>query len=108
MQSLSFFFLQTGATPSAIGSLLPLVLIAAIFYFLVFRPMQRQKKDQAAMLSGLQSGNEVVTTGGIMGTVVSVTDDTLVIRVKPDNVKLMVARSAVASVVTPGAAAQKG
>ena len=73
MQYLGFFLLQTAA-PSAqtnpLMSFLPLVFIVAIFYFLVFMPMQRQKKQQAAMLAGLQSGNEVVTTGGIVGTVV--------------------------------------
>jgi preprotein translocase subunit YajC len=62
---------------------------------------QRQKKQQAAMLAGLQSGNEVVTTGGIVGTVVSVAQDTLIVRVKPDNIKLQIARSAVASLVNP-------
>ena len=80
------------------GLLLPLALVA-IFYLLVFMPMQRQKKQQASMLAGLQSGNEVVTTGGIVGTVVSVDRDTLIVRVKPDNIKLQIARSAVASLV---------
>lgn len=80
-------------------SFLPLIFIVAIFYFLVFMPMQRQKKQQAAMLSALQAGNEVVTTGGIVGTIVNVDQDMLVLRVKPDNIKLQIARSAVASLV---------
>ena len=84
---------------------LPLIFIVAIFYFLVFMPMQRQKKQQASMLAGLQAGNEVVTTGGIVGTVVSVAPDTLIVRVKPDNIKLQIARSAVASLVNPEKAA---
>jgi preprotein translocase subunit YajC len=53
------------------------------------------------MLASLQSGNEVVTTGGIVGTIISVAQDTLIIRVKPDNIKLQVARSAVASLISP-------
>ena len=53
------------------------------------------------MLAGLQSGNEVVTTGGIIGTVVSVDQDSLIVRVKPDNIKLQISRSAVASLVSP-------
>jgi len=82
------------------GLLLPLALVA-IFYLLVFMPMQRQKKQQQQMLKTLENGNVVLTTGGILGTIVSVNaDDTLVLRVKPDNVKLQVARSAVASLVT--------
>jgi preprotein translocase subunit YajC len=77
----------------------PILLIFAIFYFLLFMPMQRQKKQQAKMLTELQNGNTVLTTGGILGTIVAIEGDTLVLRVKPDNVKLQVARSAVSSLV---------
>jgi preprotein translocase subunit YajC len=80
---------------------LPILLIFGIFYFLLFLPMQRQKKQQKAMLSSLQNGNVVLTSGGIVGTIISIgEDDTVVLRVKPDNVKLQVARSAVSSLVT--------
>ena len=83
------------------GTFLPILLIFGIFYFLLFMPMQRQKKQQQKMLAGLQNGNVVVTTGGIVGTIVAIeSDDTLVLRVKPDNVKLQVARSAVSSLVS--------
>ncbi len=51
------------------------------------------------MLASLETGSEVVTTGGIVGTIVSITGDLLVVRVKPDNVKLQVARSAVTGLV---------
>lgn len=99
------FFLQsqpaTGAPSSPLVSFLPLIFIVAIFYFLVFMPMQRQKKQQGQMLKGLESGNEVLTTGGIVGTIVNISGDTLILRVKPDNIKLQVARSAVASLVKP-------
>jgi preprotein translocase subunit YajC len=78
-----------------------LPIIIAIFYFLVFLPSQKQKKQQQAMLDGLQAGNEVVTTGGIVGTIVSANPDTIILRIKPDNVKLQVARSAVASLIKP-------
>ena len=80
---------------------LPILLIFGIFYFLLFLPMQKQRKQQQRMLSSLQNGNTVVTSGGIVGTIVSIDgDDTLVLRVKPDNVKIQVARSAVSSVVS--------
>jgi preprotein translocase subunit YajC len=87
----------------------PILLIFAIFYFLLFMPMQRQKKQQQKMLRELQNGNVVLTSGGIVGTIVTIgDDDTLVLRVKPDNVKLQVARSAVSSLVTgPGMVAEK-
>ena len=80
---------------------LPILLIFGIFYFLLFLPMQRQKKQQKQMLSSLQNGNVVLTSGGIVGTIISIgDDDTLILRVKPDNIKLQVARSAVSSLVS--------
>ena len=81
---------------------LPIILIFGIFYFLLFMPMQRQKKQMKQMLENLASGNVVQTSGGIIGTIISINsgDDTLVLRVKPDNIKLQVARSAVAALIT--------
>ncbi len=90
---------QAPAAGNPLMNFLPLVFIVAIFYFLVFMPMQRQKKQTAQMLSTLQSGSEVLTTGGIVGTIVSISGDTVILRVKPDNVKLQIARSAVSSLV---------
>jgi len=93
-------FLQTAPTNSLLG-FLPILLIFGIFYFLLFLPMQRQKKQQQKMLANLQNGSVVVTSGGIVGTIVAIeSDDTLVLRVKPDNIKIQVARSAVSSVVS--------
>ncbi len=83
---------------------LPLVFIVAIFYFLVFMPMQKQKKQQAQMLSSLQNGDIVLTTGGLVGTIVKLHDDSLILRIEPDNVKLKVARSAVSGKLDPAAA----
>lgn len=74
--------------------------IFAIFYFLLFLPAQRQKKQTAQMLQNLKKGDIVITSGGLVGMIVDVNaeDDTIVIKVKPDNVKLQLARTAVASV----------
>jgi preprotein translocase subunit YajC len=92
--------LQTSTPGSSLLGFLPILLIFGIFYFLLFLPMQRQKKQQKAMLSSLQNGQVVLTSGGIVGTIISIgEDDTLVLRVKPDNVKLQVARSAVSNLV---------
>jgi len=104
MHPLSLFLLQsTAPAPSnPMLQFLPVVLIGAIFYFLVFLPMQRQKKQQAQMLANLQAGSEVVTTGGIVGTVVNIAGDVLVIRVKPDNIKLQIARSAISGTISAG------
>jgi preprotein translocase subunit YajC len=96
---LSFLF-QT-STPNALVGFLPILLIFAIFYFLLFMPMQRQRKQQQKMLRGLQNGDVVLTSGGIIGTIVSIADDeTLVLRVKPQDLKIQVARSAVSSLIS--------
>jgi preprotein translocase subunit YajC len=101
-----FLLQQSSSSPSssplgAFGGILPLVLVFGIFYVLVFMPMQRQKKNQQKMLANLENGNVVLTSGGIVGTIVAIEkgDDTLVLRVKPDNVKIQVARSSVSSLV---------
>ena len=103
--------LQQTSAPASTGSsflgFVPILLIFAIFYFLLFMPMQRQKKQQAKMLGGLQNGNTVVTTGGIVGTIVAIEGDTLILRVKPDNIKIQVARSAVSSLASSEGAVVK-
>lgn len=101
---LQAFWFQAPASPlGGFGSLLMPLAIAGIFYVLIFMPMQKQKKQQETMLASLEAGSEVITSGGIVGTIVNVNPDKLILRVRPDNVKLEVARSAVASVVTPAA-----
>ena len=92
-------FLQS-ASPNSLLGFLPILLIFGIFYFLLFLPMQRQRKQTQKMLAGLQNGNTVATSGGIIGTIVAIEDDTLVLRVKPDNVKIQVARSSVSSMIS--------
>lgn len=93
--------LQQQPSSNPIIGFLPLLVIVGIFYVLVFMPMQRQKKQTQQMLKDLQNGNVVLTSGGIVGTIVTINnDDTLILRVKPDNLKLQVARSAVTSLVT--------
>jgi preprotein translocase subunit YajC len=95
----NFFFLQASATNPLIQAL-PIVVIFGIFYFLLFLPMQKQKKQQKKMLEELKPGDSVVTSGGIIGSITAIDGDTLVLRVKPDNIKLQVARSAVSSIVS--------
>jgi preprotein translocase subunit YajC len=99
---MSFILLQAPPTSNPLLQFLPLVLIFGIFYFLLFLPMQRQKKKQQQMLGNLKSGDIVITNGGVVGTVVTLNDDdTIILRVKPDNVKLQFARGSVASLVEP-------
>ncbi len=105
---LSFLLLQT-APPvnSFLSGVLPIVLMIGIFYFLVFMPMRKQQKAQKEMIKALQNGQTVLTSGGIIGTIVSVNDDSLILRVKPDNLKIQVARSGVTSLVNTDEAAVK-
>jgi preprotein translocase subunit YajC len=101
MTLLLSFLLQAGTpAPNALLQFAPIVVIFGIFYLLLFLPMQKQKKAQAKMLSELKSGDAVVTTGGIIGTITAVDSDTLVLRIKPDNLKLQFARSAVSALFT--------
>lgn len=91
--------LQQPASPG-LAQFLPFLLIFVIFYLVLFLPMQRRQKKQKQMLEALKNGDQVLTTGGIVGTVVGINEDnTVVLRVKPDNVKLQVARSAVSNMV---------
>ncbi len=94
-------FLQ--ASPNQMLGFLPIVAMFGIMYFLVLLPAQRQRKQLKEMLGNLKNGDEVVTNGGIIGTIVSMNseDQSLVIRVKPDGVKLRFARQSVASVILP-------
>src|ERR1700686_2791407 len=107
MQVFAFFLQQQPTANPATGTLFMLVAMGGIFYFLVFMPMQRQKKQQAQMLASLEAGAEVLTTGGIVGTIVNISGDMLVVRVKPDNIKLQIARSAVSSLIQPEKADDK-
>ena len=91
-------FLQ--ATAGGIAPVLMMVGIFAIFYFLLIMPQQRRQKKWAAMLETIKSGDRVTTSGGIKGTVLSMKDDAIVLKVPPDNIKIEVARSSIVSLTT--------
>jgi len=85
------------------GGLMPLVMMGAIFgifYFLLIMPQQKKQKKWQAMLGELKNGDKIVTSGGIRGTIISLKDDALVLRVPPDNLKLEISRASVVSVTT--------
>jgi preprotein translocase subunit YajC len=82
--------------PNVIVQFLPFILIFGVFYFLVFAPMRKKQKKHTEMLHGLKSGDRVVTSGGIRGTVVGVTDDVVQLRIA-DQVKIEVTKSAVSA-----------
>jgi preprotein translocase subunit YajC len=76
--------------------------IFAIFYFLLIRPQQRQKKERERLLGALKRGDKVVTTGGLHGTITGLNEHTVTLRVA-DQVRLEFDRAAVGRVVVEGA-----
>lgn len=86
---------------SAIFGLVPLIAIFAIFYVMLILPQQKRQKKWQTMLSALKNGDRVVTSGGIRGTIISVKDDAVQLRVPPDNLRIEVARSAVTALANP-------
>lgn len=77
-----------------IVNFLPIILIFVIFYFMLIRPQQKKQKDFEKMLKELKKNDEVVTSGGIHGTILNVKDDTLTLKID-DNVKIEVNKSAI-------------
>lgn len=86
--------------PSAFAGLMPIVLIAVVFYFLIIRPQQKKYKSHVAMVNGIAKGDRIVTSGGMIGTVTKVEaeSDTLQVEIA-DGVKVKIVRSTVASVL---------
>jgi len=89
-----------GGAGSLFMGFLPILLIILIFYFLVMRPQSKRQKELANMIASLKQGDRVLTSGGLFGNVVSDKDNGNVFVLKiADNVKVEVAKSAIASVV---------
>jgi preprotein translocase subunit YajC len=88
-----------------LGSLALPVLFFVVLYFLMIAPNQRKQKKWQEMLGQLKSGDRVTTNGGIKGTVLSVKDDVVILRVQPDGVKLEFVKSSIAAVTTDEQAA---
>ena len=81
------------------GLALP-VLFFIVLYFLMIAPNQRKQKKWQEMLSQIKSGDKVTTNAGLRGTVLSVKDDAVIVRVQPDNLKLEFVKSSIAAVTT--------
>lgn len=94
---LSMLFQVGSQGPGFLIGVLPLLFIFVIFYFVLILPQQKRQKKWQEMLGGLKNGDRVVTSGGIRGTIISVKDDAVQLRVPPDNLRIEVARSAVVS-----------
>ncbi|NMM51778.1 preprotein translocase subunit YajC [Paenibacillus aquistagni] len=94
-------FIAAGAAGGGEGGwlqlILPFVLMFAVFYFLLIRPQQKKQKQRNSMLGQLKKGDKVVTIGGLHGTILEITDDTVVLRVN-DVTKMTFDRSAISHV----------
>tara|TARA_B100001769_G_C21790652_1_gene431084 strand:+ start:294 stop:575 length:282 start_codon:yes stop_codon:yes gene_type:complete len=84
---------------SGFAQFIPLILIFVIFYFFLIRPQQKRVKDHKAMVNSLKRGDEVITSGGIIGTVEKVMEDDRIEVNVADNVKVQVIRSTITSLL---------
>ena len=82
-----------------ISQFIPLILIFIIFYFFLIRPQQKRVKDHKAMVEGLKRGDEVITSGGIIGTVERVIEDDRIEVLIEENTKVQIIRSTVTSLL---------
>ena len=87
----------------SLGTLLPIVLIGAVFYLLIMRPARTRQRKQAEMMSALAPGTRVMTTAGVYGTVVSLDDDDAELEIAP-GVVIRVVKAAIGKVIEPQSA----
>ena len=90
---------QTATGLGSLVSMLPILLIFVIFYFLLIRPQNKKQKETEKIIAALKKGDKVVTIGGIHGTISSTKENTVIVKVD-DNTKIEFNRSAIASLVT--------
>jgi preprotein translocase subunit YajC len=86
-----------GQQPNPIASLLPFALMFLVLYLLILRPQMKKQRNQQRMIDELEKNDEIVTSGGIHGTILNIKDDILVVKIA-DNVKIEVSRAAVSRV----------
>jgi len=91
---------------SGLMGMLPMILIIAAMFYLMWRGQAKERKKREAMLSSIKNGDRVVTIGGMYGTVAEVKNEGFLIKIA-DNVKIEVTKNAIGSVVTTGEAANK-
>ena len=100
--------LLTAGAPSAgaagMSSILMIVIMLAVFYFLMIRPENKRKKQAEEMRSAVKTGDEITTIGGIIGTVVSVKEDKFVMETSSDQVRIEFAKWAISTNNTANAA----
>ncbi|HEY3299266.1 MAG TPA: preprotein translocase subunit YajC [Methylophilaceae bacterium] len=98
---ISSAYAASGAATQDWMSLAPMVVIFVLFYFMLIRPQMKQAKETKAMIEALQKGDEVVTTGGIVGRVAKVSNDFVVLEIT-DSVSINVQKQAVQTLLPKG------
>ena len=83
---------------SLLSMFLPMVVLFAVFYFMLIRPQRKKDKQVKEMLNNLKAGDRICTIGGIYGTIVGIKDDTVILSVGRDNLSMVVARWGIRSV----------
>ena len=79
---------------ATLANFMPIIIMLLIFYFLLYRPQKKAQKEREEMLGSLKVGSRVITIGGIYGTIVSLTDEIVILRIAP-NVEIEIARGSV-------------
>ena len=102
MNSLVLMAADSASSASLTSSLIMFALIILIFYFLIYRPQKKRDKEAKAMLAAMKKGDKVVTIGGIHGTIVTVKDKTVVIKVD-DSARIEFSKEAISSVTSKDA-----
>ena len=96
---INFAYAQAAAQqPSMLASFIPLILIFLIFYFLLIRPQQKKQKEHKVLLDSIQRGDEILSSGGILGKVIRVDNDKLTVEIAK-GVNVIIIRSTVADVI---------
>ena len=90
-----------GGQGSGLSAFIPLILMFAIFYFLLIRPQQKKSKQHKEMLGAVKKGDKVVTNGGLHGEITGMTDDAVTMEIAP-KVRVKVSRGAIAGVLRKG------
>lgn len=90
--------------PNFLVSMMPLIFIFVIFYFLLIRPQQKRQKEHEKLVAALKTGDDVITSAGIHGTIANVKDKTVIVKIA-DNVKIEFDRAAITTVIKPAESA---
>ena len=91
---------QPAGTPGGIGAFMPLIVLFAIFYFLLIRPQQKRQKEHQATLDALKPGDTIITNGGLYGTIMKIEEHVVTIQCS-DKVRVKIVKKAISQKVDP-------